>query len=135
MGASLSAYVPCLEPNPDIIVRIEYCDSSSFLDKAKHITELLKKRSEKMLLEENKYVKLNIVTEGISKGKMDVFLNDENIFSKKAISNVKNPQPTPSQIGSLIEDVFPDYHITPEESAAIFKLHNEHISRGSVTNL
>lgn len=102
MGATLSQCIPGLEPTPDMIVRIEYCPNSSFLDKAEHLIKLLKLRSEKKSKEESKYVKLIITTDGISKGMMDVFLNDENIFSKKAISVAKNPQPRPSEVGEII---------------------------------
>jgi hypothetical protein len=126
MGTGFSQYVPCLERHADVNVRIEYDANCAFLDKVDHVVGLLKKRSDKKWLDEAKYIKVSTHTQGVAKDKLVVYVDEEIIYSKDlVVANPRNPQPRPSEIGEIVETIFPEYPITRDESASIFKVHSE----------
>mmetsp|Transcript_22072 Transcript_22072/g.26050 ORF Transcript_22072/g.26050 Transcript_22072/m.26050 type:complete len:87 (+) Transcript_22072:156-416(+) len=82
-----------------------------------------------MWREHGSYIKIETTSENVIKGQMRVFFNQDEIYSKGPF-HATNPQPRPSEVGEIIETIFPTYPITPQESKLIFKLHEEQIKRG-----
>jgi hypothetical protein len=60
------------------------------------------------------------------KGRMVVAL-DGVVLYQKGPANIKNPQPTLSEIEELMETLFPEYPYTDIEKAELEKLHAKHI--------
>ena len=73
--------------------------------------------------------KMVIGTPIMEKGKMRVYVDGAEIYSKGGF-NAENPQPTPAECATLIDDLFPSFPMTEEEKAAFQVLHEEQTARG-----
>ena len=63
------------------------------------------------------------------KGRMQVFLNGDMIYSKGGF-NATDPQPRPGEVATLVDELFPQMPLTAAEGAAFEGLHAEQIARG-----
>lgn len=98
------------------------------MPKAEWFHAALQSRSEKLWRTEKeaKLVQGNPIQE---KGKMRVFLDGEEIYSKGPF-NATNPQPTPKEVAVLMQDIFPSFPLSDEEAQIFTELHEAQILRG-----
>lgn len=73
--------------------------------------------------------KLVVGTPIMEKGKMRVFVDGAEIYSKGGF-NAENPQPTPPEFELLVSELFPSLPATEEEKARFSVLHEEQKARG-----
>lgn len=81
------------------------------------------------LWKEEEEAKLVVGTPIMEKGKMRVFVDGAELYSKGGF-NAENPQPTPPEFELLIGELFPSLPATEEEKATFSVLHQEQIARG-----